>query len=86
MLSFVTGVVELLVETSSNGNKLQSIAMDLMPGGRQSTGELLSMIESNDTPKSFQTTLLAMNYLVKQRILRASQKKVDVMTTEMLAK
>jgi hypothetical protein len=84
--AFVTGVVELLLQFSANMNKLQSIAMDLMPSGRQSVGELLLLIEADDCPASYRHSLLAMNYLAKTRLLQAEKKKIDTLTTEMLVK
>ncbi len=60
--------------------------MDLMPGGRQSTNELLSMIESQDVAKSYQNNLVALNYLIKNRLNRTAARKVDTMTIEMIIK
>ena len=82
MNAFVTGVVELLLQFTADMNKLQSIAIDLMPSGRQSVGELLLLIEA--PPESYQRSLGAMTYLVRTRLLNAEKKKLDVLTTEML--
>ena len=51
---------------------------------RYSIAELIALIEAPDAPVSYQHCLVALNYLVKARLIAAEVKKVDFFTIEMM--